>query len=98
MFPRPLKLLLMLSDYIHAAMGQARYEVMENGRYYGSIKSCRGCWAEAQTLEKCRHELQGVLEDWLLLGLQMGHRLPVINGINLNPKTRARMHAQTRKA
>ena len=89
----------MLSDYIRAAMGQAQYEVTEKGRYYGAIKACRGCWAEARTLEDCREELQSTLEDWLLLGLQMGHRLPVINGINLNPpKKRAISHAQADKA
>jgi hypothetical protein len=43
-------------------------------------------WAEGDTLEACREELQSTLEDWLLLGLQLGHKLPVIEGINLNRK------------
>jgi hypothetical protein len=30
------------------------------------------------------------LEDWLLLGLQLGHKLPVIDGINLNRKASTR--------
>jgi predicted RNase H-like HicB family nuclease len=89
----------MLSEYIRAAMRHAKYELLENGRYYGSIRSCRGCWAEAPTLEDCREELQSTLEDWLLLGLQMGHRLPIINGINLNRhKSRASAHAEADKA
>jgi predicted RNase H-like HicB family nuclease len=89
----------MLSEYIRAAMRQAKYELLENGRYYGSIRSCRGCWAEAATLEDCREELQSTLEDWLLLGLQMGHPLPTIHGINLNrPKSRAAAHAEASKA
>jgi predicted RNase H-like HicB family nuclease len=84
----------MLSEYIRAAMRQAKYELLENGRYYGSIHLCRGCWAEAETLEDCREELQTTLEDWLLLGLQLGHPLPVVDGINLNrPKSRAGAHA-----
>jgi predicted RNase H-like HicB family nuclease len=89
----------MLTDYINAAMRRAKYELMEDGRYYGSIQPCRGCWAEAATLEDCREELQSTLEDWLLLGLQLGHRLPVIDGINLNPsKNRIAAHAETHKA
>jgi predicted RNase H-like HicB family nuclease len=68
-----------LSEYIRAAMRHAEYELMENGRFFGSIRQCRGCWAEAKTLEGCREDLQNALEDWLLLGLQMGHRLPVIS-------------------
>jgi hypothetical protein len=40
-------------------------------------------WAEGKTLEKCREELRSTLEDWILLGLQLGHPLPVIDKINL---------------
>jgi hypothetical protein len=46
-------------------------------------------WAECKTLEKCREELQSTLEDWLLLGLQLGHNLPVIDGLNLNRSNRS---------
>lgn len=31
-------------------------------------------------------ELRSTLEDWLLLGLQLGHELPVIDGLDLNRK------------
>ena len=74
----------MLTDYIHAAMRRAHYELMEGGRVFGKIPACRGCWAEGATLEACREELQSTLEGWLLLGLQLGHKLPVIDRINLN--------------
>jgi predicted RNase H-like HicB family nuclease len=77
---------MLLTDYIRAAMRQAQYELMENRRFFGRIRSCRGVWAEGETLESCREELQSTLEDWLLLGLQLGHKLPVIDGINLNRK------------
>lgn len=89
----------MLTDYIRAAMRQARYELMENGHFFGSIPPCRGCWAEANTLEQCRDELRSTSEDWLLLGLQMGHRLPVVDQINLNkPVPRKRSHAEAHQA
>ncbi|HUM67717.1 MAG TPA: type II toxin-antitoxin system HicB family antitoxin, partial [Chloroflexota bacterium] len=29
-------------------------------------------------------ELRSVLEDWLLVGLKLGHPLPVLAGIDLN--------------
>jgi predicted RNase H-like HicB family nuclease len=76
----------MLSEYISRAMRHAHYELMENGRFFRSIPECKGCWAEGATLEECREELQSTLEDWLLLGLQMGHPLPVIDDIDLNRK------------
>jgi predicted RNase H-like HicB family nuclease len=77
----------MLTDYIRAAMAQARYEILEDdGTYYGEIPGFRGVFANAATLEACREELQSVLEGWLMLGLRLGHELPVIG--NLDPNVR----------
>ena len=74
----------MLTGYIQRAMAKAHYELMENGRYFASIPGLDGVWAQAKTLDSCRAELQSTLEDWLLLGLQLGHKLPVLGGVNLN--------------
>ena len=76
-------------------MRRGHYELMENGRFFGTVAPCKGVWAEGKTLEECREELQSALEDWLLLGLQLGHSLPVIDGINLNRSNRRKAaHAQ----
>jgi len=40
--------------------------------------------AFSETLRGCEAELQSVLEDWILLGLKLGHHLPVMEGIDLN--------------
>jgi len=70
----------MLTEYIQAAMRNAKYEILEDdGTFYGEIPACRGVWANAKTLEDCRRELQEVLEDWIVLGLQLGHELPEID-------------------
>lgn len=87
----------MLTEYIEQAMRRAHYELTENGRFFGTIPQCKGLWAEAKTLEKCREELKSALEAWLLLGLQLGHKLPVIEDIDLNRNNRRKpAHAQTR--
>lgn len=75
----------MLITYIQNAMRLAKYEILENGHYYGEIPGFQGVWAQAENLETCRDELQGALEDWLILGLRMGHKLPVVAGIQLLP-------------
>lgn len=76
-------------------MRHAHYELMEGGCFFGTIPKCKGLWAEGKTLEECREELQSTLEDWLLLGLQWGHNLPVIDGISLNRSNRQKVvHAQ----
>jgi predicted RNase H-like HicB family nuclease len=75
----------MLTDYIHAAMHQATYELLPDGEgFYGEIPALEGVWANAPTLEACREELRRVLEGWVVLGLRLGHSIPVIDGINLN--------------
>jgi predicted RNase H-like HicB family nuclease len=76
-------------------MRKAHYELMEDGQFFATIPKCKGLWAEGRTLEKCREELRSTLEDWLLLGLQLGHNLPVVDGINLNRTNRKIAHAQT---
>ena len=67
----------MLITYIQNAMRLAKYEILEDGGYYGEIPGFQGVWAQARDLETCRDELQSGLRDWLVLGLQMGHRIPV---------------------
>ena len=47
---------------------------------------CKGVWSNAATLEECRDELQDALEGWIVLGLRLGHTLPVLDGIDLNLK------------
>ena len=76
----------MLISYIQNAMKLANYEILEDGQYYGEIKGFQGLWAQAEQLEACREELQSALEDWLALGLRMGHKLPVVAGIHLVPE------------
>lgn len=66
----------MLSKYISIAMAQATYELLDDGSYYGEIPCCQGVWCNHSTLEGCRLELQEVLEEWILLGLNLGHSLP----------------------
>jgi len=75
----------MLITYIQNAMRLATYDILEDGQYYGEIPGFQGVWAQAENLETCRDELQSVLEDWLILGLRMGHKLPVVAGIQLIP-------------
>jgi len=75
----------MLITYIQTAMHLAKYEILDDGKYYGEIPGFQGVWAQADDLETCREELQSALEDWLVLGLRLGHKLPVVAGIQLVP-------------
>jgi predicted RNase H-like HicB family nuclease len=72
-----------LTEYIRAAMHGAKYEILPDGTFYGEIPRFQGVYANAETLETCREQLQGILEGWIVLGLRMGHPLPVVEGIDL---------------
>lgn len=73
----------MFTKYIHEAMKLAKYKILEDGTYYGDISGFRGVLANADNLEECRDELQETLEEWLILGLRLGHDLPDANGVRL---------------
>jgi predicted RNase H-like HicB family nuclease len=75
---------ILLTDYIEGALKKARYEILsDDGSYYGEIPGFQGVYANASTLEECRHELKEVLEDWILLGISRHSALPLIDGIDL---------------
>lgn len=77
----------MLTRYIETAMRHARYEILQDdGVYYGEIPKCRGVYASAPTLEKCRTALAEALEDWVLFRIHKHLALPKINGIELTVK------------
>jgi len=73
----------MLTKYIQAAMRHAHYEIIGDGTFYAEIPDFDGLWANADTLEECREELQEVLEGWLLLKIADHDPLPVVDGLAL---------------
>lgn len=73
-----------LSDYVGQAMAQAVFDKLEDGSFIGRIPVCPGVVAFGDSLRDCESELQSTLEDWILLGLRVRHRLPVLGGIDLN--------------
>lgn len=79
----------MITKYLHEAMHRAKYKILEDGAYYGWIDELPGVWATANSLEECREELESVVEDWLLLGLKLGHNITPLGGIDLNMQVRA---------
>ena len=73
----------MLTEYIRAAMRRASYEILDDRSFYGEIPGFQGVFADAETLEDCREQLREVLEGWIVLGLRLGHPMPVVDGISL---------------
>jgi predicted RNase H-like HicB family nuclease len=89
-----MKIRFILTDYVNQALSQAIYDKLEDGTFAGRIPPCPGVVAFAITLSDCQAELRSTLEDWILVGLKLGHTLPLIGSINLNKEPqRERMEA-----
>ena len=80
----------MLSEYLAAALGKARYEILaDDGSYYGEIPSFDGVYANATTRELCREEVREVLEEWILFRVSRNLPLPVVDGHELTIRATA---------
>ncbi len=75
----------MIDEYMQAALRRATFHQTEDGLYIGEIPDFDGVWSQGSTLDEARAELPEVLEGWMLLGLRLGHELPIVGGINLTP-------------
>jgi predicted RNase H-like HicB family nuclease len=77
-----------LTDYIEQAMALAVYDKLEDGTFVGRIPACTGVVTFASTLRECEEGLRSTLEDWILVGLKLGHPLPIIADLSLNTEPR----------
>src|SRR5205823_12630619 len=80
-----------LTAYIEAALETARYDKLEDGSFSGEIPKLKGVIAFGNSLRQCENELRSTLEDWILVGLRLGHKLPLIAGIDLNKVKNGRL-------
>ena len=80
-----------ITAYIEAALELASYDKLEDGSFAGEIRKLKGVAAFGKTLRECEGELRSTLEDWILVGLKLGHKLPVLAGIDLNKVSNGRL-------
>ena len=79
----------MLIDYIKVSLKKADYKKLEDGSWYSSIPGFTGVWANGNSVEECRDELQEVLQEWLMLKIRDNDPIPIVNGIDLKIKEKA---------
>ena len=88
----------MLIEYIQAAMQHAEFELMDDGRYFGTVAPCHGVWADGDTIDETREVLREVLEDWILIRNRHGLEVPIVDGWDINPKPIAEEYAEANQA
>ena len=68
----------MFAEYIAAALRRAEYKTIESEEpIFVSVPGLNGAWATGKTIEEARAELIEVIEEWLVLGIKLGHTIPV---------------------
>ena len=80
-----------LTAYIEAALEVAQYDKLDDGSFAGEIPKLKGVIAFGRTLRDCEGQLRSTLEDWILVGLRLRHKLPVLAGIDLNKVNHGRV-------
>jgi predicted RNase H-like HicB family nuclease len=63
-------------EYMNAAMAKAKYEQMEDGRFFATIPKFDGLWAVGRTREEATKELYDALEGWLHVHIEIGKQPP----------------------
>jgi predicted RNase H-like HicB family nuclease len=67
---------IMLTEFISKKLKKAKYKLLEDGQYFGDIPGIRGVWAVHKNLQACKKELQEVFEEWLILQIADGVKIP----------------------
>lgn len=73
----------MISEYVECGLRKARYDKMEDGTFVAEVPGLRGVIATARTLEKCRDRLAEVIEEWVLVRVARGLKVPALDGIRV---------------
>jgi hypothetical protein len=74
----------LIGRWARAALQHAEYQELSNGSWYGRVPGCSGAVATADSRVNVERELLSVLEDWALLGMQLGDEIPLFGETNLN--------------
>jgi len=75
----------MLREYIGRALQKAQYKQLTDGSWFAEIPGLEGVWADGESVEDCRNELDEVLEEWLVLKIHDHDEIPDMDGIEVKP-------------
>jgi predicted RNase H-like HicB family nuclease len=78
---------MILPNYYEKALQQAQYKRLNDGTWFAEIEGFQGVWGNGLTVEECRQDLLEVLEEWIILKLQDGDPLPIIDGLEIKVTT-----------
>ena len=75
-----------LTRYLRAALEQAAYEKDEDGVIVASVPGASGFFAQGDTYEEARANLEDAIEGNVLLSLQLGWDIPLLPGFTFEER------------
>ena len=61
------------------------YEPCEDeSGYVVELPNFPGCMTQGETVEEVRSQIQEIAIEWILLGIQLGDKMPIVNGYKLS--------------
>lgn len=75
-----------LSHYVENALKLAEYEFDENGVVIARVPDASGFFAQGDSFEKARVNLKDVIEGNVILALQLGLDIPVLDGVSFEER------------
>ena len=72
-----------LARYVEIALRRAEYERDENGMVVANVDGLPGSFAQGETHEEARSNLEDVIEGNILLALQLGWDVPPLAGVDI---------------
>ena len=76
----------MITNYLDKALRRARYKQVDGGAYCATVPGLKGVIATGATLEACRDQLAEVVEEWVLVRVARGLRVPPLGGTRVEVK------------
>ncbi len=78
----------MIREYVESGLQRARYDKLENGSFVAEVPGLRGVLATGPTLERCRRQLAEVIEEWVLVRVARGLKVPSLGGVEVAVSSR----------
>ena len=75
-----------LSHYVEKALKLAEYKFDENGVVIVNVPKASGFFAQGDSFEEARENLKDVIEGNVLLALQLGLDIPVLEGLSIEER------------
>jgi predicted RNase H-like HicB family nuclease len=76
----------MITAYRDKALRRARYSQVDGGMFCATVPGLQGVVATGPTLEACRDQLAEVIEEWILVRVARGLRIPPLGRTKVEVK------------